>query len=94
MVGNDEFDTFQVGGTSKQSHTWLNVQDNENPLLSIYIQMDKQRVIISTTEITLTFWLIGVGGIASSLMGSFSALARVSSRYIFVTEVLSKLYLC
>lgn len=61
--------------------------------IRINIRRDSRSVLYTSVEAGFIEWMVAVGGITSSLYGSLGITASILARYIFITEVIKKLYM-
>lgn len=83
--------TFQVGDVVTYSEDWT--KGGNQDYINVNIRADRRQVIFTSQEYGLLEWMVAIGGIASSMMGSLGITASILSRYIFITEIIKKLYL-
>lgn len=83
-------DTFQVGDVHYNDDAW---GQNQTDYIKINIRRDRRSILYTAVEAGFLEWMVAVGGITSSLMSSLGITASVLSRYIFISEILKKLYM-
>jgi hypothetical protein len=83
-------ETFQVVDLLYNEDLW---SQGSNDYLKINIRRDRRSVLYTSIEAGLIEWMIAVGGITSSLMSSLGITAGILSRYIFIAEIIKKLYM-
>ena len=91
FVNTKMTDTFQVGEVRTVSRVWNDKTENNH--VRVILRQDRLKTIYTTSEHDILFWLVNIGGFSSSVMTCFAVLAQFLSRYIFVSELLEKLYL-